>query len=440
MNIGFVGLGFVGLTTAAVFASRGIKVTGYDIDPTKLKSIRNGIVPFYEPSLEETLRKAATDGFFGTDNDLEQLVAGCSIVFVTVGTPSREDGSIDLAHVLATAESIGNAIRKTGKTPAVVIKSTVIPGTARRVKEIISKSSGRGDVSVCSNPEFLREGSAVQDTQSPHLVVIGCDRDVSAESRLREFYEGLYRPHVPHIMTTSTATAEMIKYANNAFLATKISFINMIANICQRVEGCDVEVVAKAIGFDPRIGPLFLKAGAGYGGSCFPKDVKAFISFSESMQYEPLILASVDSTNKKQPLEVVAQAERVFASLAGKKIAVLGLAFKKDTDDLREAVSIPIINALLEKGARVQAYDPKAMPNARKIFGEKVTFCDSSLQCISGMDCCMVLTEWDEFRRLGPEDFKKNMKRPVVVDARRIFEPARFEEIVEFFAVGRSRT
>lgn len=439
MKIGFIGLGFVGLSTAAAFASKDIKVFGYDNDSKKLELISRGLVPFYEPSLQDLLKKSISSGFFKICYSLEELILQTDAVFIAVGTPSNNDGSINLSYVFGAAESIAEAIRKTRHAPTIVVKSTVTPGTAKQIKQLIIASAGEDHISVCSNPEFLREGSAVQDTLNPHLVVIGCDDDFGQATLLKAFYEGLYSEKKIPIMITTTSTAEMIKYTNNAFLATKISFINTIANICQRIEGCDVETVAQAIGMDPRIGPLFLRAGAGYGGSCFPKDVKALISFSESRRYNPLILSSVDTTNRLQPFEVTALVEKIFRNISRIKIAVLGLAFKKDTDDLREAVSIPIVNTLIDREAIVRVYDPKAMTNAKGIFGARVTFCNSALECISGTECCIILTDWEEFKQLRPEDFKKNMSRPIVIDSRRVFDAPKFEKVVEFHAIGRGQ-
>ena len=337
---------------------------------------------------------------------------------------------------------IGKALNQKVSYHVTIIKSTVVPGTTQNtVKPILEKESkkavGEG-FGLCMNPEFLRQGSAFQDTINADRVVIG-SFDKRSGDVLEDLYKDFYSEKLPPIIRTSLSTAELIKYASNSMLATKISFINTIANICEKIPGADVKVVATAMGLDKRIGPLFLDAGLGYGGSCFPKDVKALIACSKGLGYDPELLDSVEQVNKTQPLKAVWFCRELLGSLVDKKIAILGLAFKPDTDDMREARVIPIINQLLKEGARVVAYDPVAMPIAKKLFANKIGFVSSALKCINGADACIVVTEWEEFKRLTPEDFTKNLKQPILIDGRRIFDPDIFKTKLKFVALGLGR-
>jgi len=417
--ISVFGLGYVGLATAVCFAHRGVKVIGVDVDPNKVKLIGSGKSPFYELQMEEFLHEALRKGFFLCTNDYLQAVQDSDISFITVGTPSRPDGSIDLQFIEAVSKSIGEGLRWKRKYHLVVVKSTVVPGTVEKiVKPLIEESSGKQcgvDFGLCANPEFLREGSAIQDTFNPDRIVIG-EFDRKSGDFLENLFRKFYGGKMPPVIRTTLSNAELIKYANNAFLAMKISFINEVANICERVLGSDVNVVAEAIGLDKRVGRLFLNAGLGYGGSCLPKDLKALISFSRKIGYDPVLISAVEKINEAQPYKAVELARKLIGELAGKRIAVLGLAFKPNTDDMRNAVSIKIISKLLEERAEVVAYDPVAMPNARKIFGDRIRFASSALNCIKDADCCIIVTEWDEFRCLKPEDFVKYMKNPCLVD------------------------
>lgn len=434
MKIAVIGLGYVGLTTAACLASRGFKVTGIDIDKHKVETINEGKTPFKEPRLDKLLKRSglrcSTDYAEAVDADF---------VFISVGTPAGPGGEIDLSYVAGAARSLGEVLASRRKPCTVVVRSTVVPGTTRGlVKNELEKSSGKRvgeDLFLCVNPEFLREGNAVHDTFNPDRIVIGDDWGSGGKNLLR-LYHRFYRRRKPATILTNTVNAEMIKYASNAFLAARISLINEIANICQHIPGADVTVVSKAIGLDKRIGPYFLNAGLGYGGSCFPKDVKALIKYAEKLGETPRVLEAVDNVNMMQPLKAVELAEKLLGSLRGKTAAILGLAFKPNTDDIREAVSLKIIKTLLEKGCTVKAYDPAAIENARKVFGDTVSYAPSAEECLRDADFCIVATEWEEFRRLGPDDFRKLMREPVVVDGRRIYDPERFMEKVEFAAVG----
>ena len=434
MKISFFGLGYVGLVTSLAFASKGFIVYGYDVDKSRIESLRNKKLYIYEPGLQDLLERSGN--FIPTEN-YEEAVMKTNVTFITVGTPSMPDGSIDLSYVRSTAEMIGKALRKKEGYHLVVVKSTVLPGTTEEVAKIIERESGKKvgkDFGICMNPEFLREGNAVEDIFKPDRIVIGCFDDRSGdmlEGLWREFYGDM-----PPLLRTNLVNAEFIKYASNAFLSMKVSFINEVANIAQRVKGADVEVIAKGIGLDKRIGPLFLKAGLGFGGSCFPKDLTAFIKFSEKMGYDPRLLKGAKDLNDEQPYKAVELAENLIGNLNGRKIAVLGLSFKPNTDDMRDAVSIRVVNSLLKKGAQVSVYDPAAMENARRIFGDRVEYARSAVDCIRGADCAIIVTEWDEFRDLRPEDFIRNMRNPAVVDGRRIYNPREFAGKVKFSAIG----
>jgi UDPglucose 6-dehydrogenase len=365
-------------------------------------------------------------------------VAQANTIFLTVGTPSRDDGSIELAYVKKATQNVGSAIAESPSYHLVVIKSTVIPGTTtdvvRPILEAASEKLIGPELGLASNPEFLAEGSAIKGTLQPDKIVIGAF-DTKSGATLTKLYRRIYsKIKIPTIVTDPT-TAETIKYASNAFLATRVSTINTIANICQRVPNADVETVAKAIGLDPRIGRLYLKAGPGYGGSCFHKDLQALISFSRSLNYDPLLLAAVEEVNQRQASEIVNLSKKLLGSLDNRRIAVLGLAFKKDTDDIREAPSLRVIDELLKDGASVSAYDPMALENARRVLSEKVELMDDAISCLKGADCCILMTEWDEFRRLKPNDYKSSMKAPNIVDARRIIKRDDFDEF-NYLAIG----
>ena len=423
-KVSFVGLGYVGLCTAAVFASKGLNIIGVDIDGEKISKLTKGEVPFYEPQLDRVLKSAIKRKKIGFTTDIAK-VAETGTTFITVGTPSRQDGSIDLTYVKKATEDIGSVISAGDSYHLVVVKSTVVPGTATGlVRPLLEASSGRacGDMlGLCSNPEFLAEGSAIKGTLHPDKVVIGANDEKSGNS-LKRLYMSVYvRQKVPMIATNPT-TAETIKYASNAFLATRVSTINTIANICQRLPGDDVEIVAKAIGLDPRIGPLYLKAGPGYGGSCFHKDLQALISLSRKLDYDPVLLSSVERVNENQAIEIVKLSRRLLSSLENRRVAVLGLAFKKDTDDIREAASLRVIEELVKNSASVSAYDPMAMKNASKVLSPKVEFATDALSCLKGADCCILMTEWDEFRELKPREIKTAMRTPNIVDARRVLD------------------
>jgi len=438
-NISVVGTGYVGLCTAVGFASKGYKAITSTHDSEKASLINKGISPFFEPHLRELLQKVVKEGYLKCVLNREEAILNTDITFIAVATPKQPDGSINLQFIKEAACEIGDALKKKNGYHLAVVKSTVIPGTSETiVKPAIEKHSNKrcgNAFGLCMNPEFLREGSALEDTFYPDRIVVG-EYDHKSGDILGALYKDFYKEDLPPIIRTTLSTAELIKYANNAFLATKISFINTIANLCKKIPGADVTTVAKAIGLDERIGPFFLNAGLGYGGSCFPKDVKALIAYSKGVGYDLKILNAVEEVNATQPLVAVELAEEMLGSLKDRRIAILGLAFKPNTDDMREAVSIKIIDKLLQERASVVAYDPIATRNAKEIFDNRITYASSEIECIKDADCCIVVTEWNEFKKLEPDDFIQSMRQPCLIDGRRIYDPKKFNSKLKFMAVG----
>lgn len=427
-RISIFGLGRVGLVMATSFAKHGLKVIGIDPNPRVIEMLQRGEPPFYEPKLREYLDHALKKRTLVVTQD-STLNSSSDLAYIAVSTPSRADGGIDLSYVEKAAGMIGQSLRGAAKYQLVVIKSTVTPGTARNVvKATIQRESQKTpeiDFSVCSNPEFLREGNAIYDTEFPDRIVIGSD-DLAAIRRLERFYKKFHGPKLPPVIRTDFENAELTKYANNAFLATKVSFINCIANIAELVPHADVKAVAAGIGLDKRIGPQFLSAGLGWGGSCFPKDLEAIISFSRGLGYGADLIRTTVETNKKQAEKAAQFAKHFLGSLGGKHIAVLGLAFKPETDDMRDAVSVPIINNLLDEKATVAVWDPEAMENARQIFGNNVRYATGSSDCLEQADCCILVTEWPEFKKIRPQVYIKRMRQPFVIDGRRFLDVAIF--------------
>ena len=439
-KISVIGVGYVGLCTAVGFASQGYSVISSDVDVEKVAKIKEGIPPFHEPSLPEMLKKTIDNGKLTClTSQTQKAVLETDITYIAVGTPSKSDGSIDLQFIETVSNDIGKALGQKGTYHVVVVKSTVVPGTAQNiVKPNLEKQSKKRcgeDFGLCMNPEFLRQGSAFQDTFNADRVVVG-SFDKKAGDILEAMYREFYYPKTPPIIRTSLSTAELIKYANNAMLATKISFINTIANMCEKIPGADVKIVALSMGLDKRIGPLFLDAGLGYGGSCFPKDVKALIACSKAFGYTPELLESVENLNHTQPLKAVEFCKQQLGKLAGKNIAILGLAFKPDTDDMREARVIPIVNQLLLEGANIMAYDPVAINMAKLIFQNKIQYALSAISCLKNADAAILVTEWEEFKKLTPDDFLKSMKQPILIDGRRIYNPEIYSKKLNFTAIG----
>ena len=417
MNVSIIGTGYVGTVTGACFAELGHNVVCVDIDSEKVRQMNEGIPPIHEEGLPELLKKHVGSGLRAT-SDYSDAISDSDATFICVGTPSDENGSIDLSIVRSASESIGRALaeREIGgdadRYHVVVVKSTVVPGTTDEVVAPIirEKSGDASTVGIAMNPEFLREGKAVYDFMNPDKIVIGGD------SRARDTVARLYEKISCEITLTDTRTAEMIKYANNSFLATKISFANEIGNICKRL-GIDVYEVMSAVGKDFRISEHFLNAGAGFGGSCFPKDVKALIGRARELGYDPLLLNATIRVNEEQPMRMIELLADRIQEIRGRRIAVLGLAFKNETDDIREARSIPVIGELLNRGATVAAYDPLATENMRKVFPD-VLYCDSAKDALAGADACLIMTEWAEFGSLDQEF--EEMLNVVVIDGRRM--------------------
>jgi nucleotide sugar dehydrogenase len=424
---------------AVALAKHGYEVVGVDPEKRVIEMLGRGEAPFYEPNLKEYLAAVLQEKTFTATQDAS-VNSQSDIAYIAVGTPTRPDRTIDLSYVEQAAKMIGRSLRAADQHQLVAIKSTVTPGTARKiVKTIIeheSKKKPGVNFSVCSNPEFLREGNAIHDTEFPDRIIIGSD-DPEAIDKLVRVYENFHGDKLPSIVRTSFENAELTKYANNAFLATKVSLINCIASIAERVPYADVKSIAAGIGLDERIGPQFLNAGLGWGGSCFPKDLEALLSFSKRLGYGAELISATVETNKKQALKAVRFAKQALGSLASKRISVLGLAFKPDTDDMREAVSIPVIKSLLRQHAIVTVWDPEAMENAQRIFGDRIRYATSATECLEQADCCIVATEWPEFGKLRPSTFRQEMRRPTVVDGRRLYDADEFRRAgIHLLAIG----
>ncbi len=434
MKISVFGVGYVGLTTAACLANLGHNITCVDIDKERIKLLEEGKIPFFEPGLPELVahnRKRGRLQF--TTNAVEAINFG-EIIFNCVNTPSREDGSADLQSVFFVAKIIGEHLTE---YKVIVNKSTVPPGTTRKTAEIIAENCKQAlDFDVVANPEFLREGNAIRAFNHPDKIVLGSSSD-RALSIMRRVYSGRLRTYLP-IVETDWETAETIKYANNTFLATKISFINEMANICDTV-GADIKVVSMALGMDYRISPRFLNPGVGYGGSCFPKDVKALIATAKQNGYTAKLFEEVDAVNEQQKKRVIQKIQKAFSNnLRGRTFTLLGLSFKPKTSDMREAPSIIIINELLVAGAKVNAYDPVAAEEAKKIYGEKISYCESVEEAVKGSSAIIVATEWDEFRSINLAELGKEMEEKIIFDGRNIYEPELVrEEGFEYYGMGR---
>ena len=430
MNICVVGTGYVGLVTGAVFADLGNDVICVDKVVEKVESLRAGIMPIYEPGLEEMVARNVADGRLSFTTDLPDGVRRAEIILIAVGTPPKANGETDLSAVEEVAQGIGRAM---DRYKVIVNKSTVPVGTGDLVRDIISKSQSRPvSFDVVSNPEFLREGSAIEDTLRPDRIVIGAPSQQVAMTLL-ELYAPLERP----MIITDVPSAEMIKYASNSFLAMKISFINAIANVCE-LAGADVSQVIKGMGLDHRIGPTFLQAGLGFGGACLPKDTDSLHQTAAALGFDFKLLKSVMEINRERALSFVEKIRKVLAPMDDKVIAVLGLAFKPNTDDMREAKSLEVIRLLHGAGAVIKAYDPVASENARALLPQGVRFCASSYEAAEGADGLAVITEWNEFRLLNLERLRSLMRRPLIFDGRNIYEPERMRRLgFEYHSTGR---
>lgn len=430
MNVCVIGTGYVGLVTGTVFADLGNDVICVDHDQKKVDNLKKGIMPIYEPGLEEMVLRNMEDGRLTFTTSTAEGVKKSAVIFIAVGTPPREDGSTDLSYVEAVAKNIAAAITE---YKIIVNKSTVPVGTGDFVRRTIDKHKKRKiKFDVVSNPEFLKEGSAIADSLVPDRIVIGAPSQNVAMALL-ELYAPLERP----MLITDVASAEMIKYASNAFLATKISFINSIANLCERA-GADVGLVAKGMGSDSRIGKEFLQAGLGYGGSCFPKDTLSLIHTAKALGEEFPILDAVVSTNDKRTPRFVQRILETVGDVKGKRIGVLGLAFKPNTDDMRDAKSVEVINALAEKGAKIVAYDPISMENAKPMLPKSVQYAKNPYDVAKGADALVIMTEWNEFKLLNLERIHKAMKKPVICDGRNIYDTDRMARLgFDYTSIGR---
>lgn len=419
MKICVIGAGYVGLATGVMFAKLGNQVVCADIDEGRVKAVNSGKLPFFEPPLEKELAKLVRKGSLKATTDTLGSAKDSRFIFICVQTPSLPSGRIDIRPVKAAAKTVARAMRESEEYKVVVMKSTVVPGTTDSVvKPLLEKHSGKKaneDFALCMNPEFLQEGSALKDSMEPSRIVVGSEQPWAAA-----LLSGLYRTIKAPRFVTDLRSAEMIKYASNTFLATKISYANEIADMCSRF-GIDSEAVLKAVGVDPRIGPLFLKPGLGFGGSCLPKDVKALRDRAKASGYSSKLLKALLDINDAQPLEAVRMLEEELGSLDGKRIAVLGLAFKGGVDDVRETRALPLITALLSRNARVVAYDPMAVPSFIKLM-PSIEYAESSAACLKGADGCIVQADWPEFRKLGRREFS-SMRKPIVVDGRRCLDP-----------------
>jgi UDPglucose 6-dehydrogenase len=433
MKIGIIGLGFVGLSFASVLGSKKYSVIGVDSDIKKVNKILSGKAPFYEPKLDNTLKNALKNDL-QIITEINPVVTKCKLIFIAVGTPQRKDGSIDLTMIKKVAKEIGKGLLKTKNIPIIIIKSTVIPQTTiKTILPILEKESGKKvgkGFGLITNPEFLRETNAVNDTINPHVVVIGGYNDKFTKE-VKNFYTKFHK-NVP-IVNTNHQTSEMVKYANNSFLATKISFINQIATICEAISGVNVDTVAETIGLDPRIGNRFLTAGPGYGGSCLPKDVKAIINFSNKYKIKPALLNAVEEINQQQLENIMNGIKKKVGKIKNKKITILGLAFKADTDDIRDSISIKLIELLLKKGAKIIAHDLKAISNTKLVLGEKIEYTDSIKESLKNAECAIIMTTAKEYSKITNKELKV-MKKRLIIDSRRLLVNHNFD--AEYSAIG----
>tara|TARA_B100000678_G_scaffold216063_1_gene183423 strand:- start:30 stop:1310 length:1281 start_codon:yes stop_codon:yes gene_type:complete len=422
----------VGLSLTSVLASKKFNVIGIDVDKEKCRKISNGISPFFEPELEKTLKKGLKNKLH-IESDIS-AVLDCDLIFVTVGTPQNKTGGIELSIIKKAMTSLGKNIRNSKKEHIILIKSTVVPGT---IKDVIlpilennSKKKAGKDFGLISNPEFLQESTAIKDTEFPHAVVLGGYK-TKFMKKVEKFFTKLH-PKIP-IIITNHQTAEMIKYANNSFLATKISFINQLSNICQKIPGSNIDDIAKTIGLDPRIGGLFLNAGPGYGGSCLPKDMKALINFAKITGVKPTLLNAVEDVNVKQLEEIISIAKKKLGGLESKKITILGTSFKPNTDDIRDSIAIELIKKFLKRRVKVTVHDPRAIENTKNMFKNKINYAKSIPDAILGSQCIIIMTQWKQYEKLTNKDFKQ-MKKKMIIDCRRMLSEKQLD--VDYYAIG----
>jgi UDPglucose 6-dehydrogenase len=432
MHIAVIGTGYVGLVTGACFAEFGVDVTCVDVDSSKIEKLNNGIIPIYEPGLDQIVEKNVKAGRLHFTTDIKTAVEGAQVVFLAVGTPPKEDGSPDMSYYQQAAKDVAGAMNG---YKVLVTKSTVPIGTGKWLREFVTANlASNTEFGVASNPEFLREGAAIDDFMRPDRVVIGSNEEKAIEV-MKELYRPLYLIETP-IVITSLEAAELIKYAANAFLATKITFINEVANLCDAI-GCDVHDVARGMGMDNRIGRKFLHPGPGYGGSCFPKDTRALTTVADQFGVETRIVDAVIEANDRQRDAMLPKIEKLVGDLKGKKIGVLGLSFKPETDDMRESPAIEIVHAMIERGATVRAFDPVAMDEA-KHYLNGIEYAADEYDAIDGADALVIITEWNQFRALDMEKVKGLLKAPKIADLRNIYEPGDMREMgFDYVGVGR---
>lgn len=432
MHIAVIGTGYVGLVTGACFAEFGVDVTCVDVDKEKVDKLNNGVIPIYEPGLDKIVNKNSVAGRLTFTTDLKKAVEQALVIFLAVGTPPKEDGSPDMSYYQQAAKDVAEAING---YKVLVTKSTVPVGTGKWLSEFVTQNlKTTTEFGVASNPEFLREGAAIEDFMRPDRVVIGSNEERAIDV-MKELYRPLYLIETP-IVITSLEAAELIKYAANAFLATKITFINEIANLCDAI-GCDVHDVARGMGMDNRIGRKFLHPGPGYGGSCFPKDTRALTTVADQFGVETRIVDAVIDANERQRKAMIPKIEKLVGDLKDKNIGVLGLSFKPETDDMRESPAIDIINVMISRGAKIRAYDPVAMDEARHYI-EGIEYASDEYDAIKGADALVIITEWNQFRALDMEKVKGLLKSPKIVDLRNIYEPEDMREFgFEYVGVGR---
>ncbi|HEX7190552.1 MAG TPA: UDP-glucose/GDP-mannose dehydrogenase family protein [Thermoanaerobaculia bacterium] len=432
MDIAVIGTGYVGLVTGAGLADFGNDVVCVDIDERKIAALLQGTIPIYEPGLDKLVSKNVDEGRLRFTTNLSEAIKAARAIFIAVGTPPKADGSADLRYV----EDVARTIAQHMNGPKLIItKSTVPIGTGRMIERIVEESGTKHRASVVSNPEFLREGSAIEDFMRPDRVVIGASDDESI-ALMKEIYAPLHSLEIPFVVT-NVESSELIKYASNGFLATKITFINEIAQVCERV-GANVHDVAIGMGLDSRIGPKFLQAGPGFGGSCFPKDTSAMADIARRYGYEFQVMEAVLRVNADIKQRMVTKIEQALGDVSGKTIAMLGLAFKPETDDMRDSPTIPIINGLQKRGAKVRAYDPQAMENCKSIFVD-VTYCEDAYETAAGADALVIATEWNEFRALNFDRIKKALRQPVVIDLRNVYDAKRMRaQGFDYYSVGRA--
>ena len=432
MHIAVIGTGYVGLVTGACFAEFGVEVTCVDVDKEKIDKLNQGIIPIYEPGLDKIVEKNVKAGRLYFTTEIKSAVEQALVIFLAVGTPPKEDGSPDMSYYQQAAKDVAEAMND---YKVLVTKSTVPVGTGKWLREFVSNNQKvKTNFGVASNPEFLREGAAIEDFMRPDRVVIGSNEE-DAIAVMKDLYRPLYLIETP-IVITSLEAAELIKYAANAFLATKITFINEIANLCDAI-GCDVHDVARGMGMDKRIGSKFLHPGPGYGGSCFPKDTRALTTVADQFQVETLIVDAVIEANERQRRAMIPKIEKLVGDLKDKKIGVLGLSFKPETDDMRESPATDIIKELKRRGAQIRAYDPVAMEEAKHCLPD-IEYATDEYDAIAGADVLVFMTEWNQFRALDMERVKELLKSPKIADLRNIYEPDDMRELgFEYVGVGR---